>query len=85
MDVAGIEEQLCSVGGVDQGPRRIEIAFAGKEWVGIHPVHLDRHAVGPPVAEFGHRETGVDQQRPRAPARVWASFWAGITPIEKPA
>ena len=40
----------------------------------------------------GHRSansvTGTQasiSSAPRAPARVWASFWAGMTPIEKPA
>ena len=72
------------VGGVDQEPRRTEIAaLAGNEWISVHPVHVDRHAIGPSVTEFRHRNTDVNQQRPLRPSPALASFWAGITPIEK--
>jgi len=84
MDLAWIEEELCLLSGVDQGPRCIEVALVGKERVGIHPVHLDRDACGPFGAEFGDREAGIEEQRsPGARPRL-GELLGGMTPIEKP-
>ena len=85
MDVAGIQEELSVMGGVDQGLCRLKIAPFGEHRVGFLAVDLNRHALGPSVTEFGDRETGIDNSAPRAPTRVCASFWAGMTPSEKPA
>ena len=67
MHVAGVEEQLCLVGGIDKGSRRIEVALAREFRVGIHPVYLDRHAIGPSVTKLGDREAGVEEQGTPSP------------------
>ena len=62
MHVAGVEKQLCLVSGIDKGSRRIEVALAREYRVGIHPMYLDRHAIGPSLTKLGDREAGVEEQ-----------------------
>ncbi len=48
-------------------------------------MHLDRDTGG---HEVPNSDTGTHESKtnaPRAPGRVWASAWAGITPRENPA
>jgi hypothetical protein len=42
MLVAGVEEQLGLVGRLHECPRSINIAFANKDWIGVHSVDLNR-------------------------------------------
>src|SRR5271170_731728 len=59
--IAGVQEQLRALGGLDQIAGRVEIALADEELVGVHAVNLDWHAVGPWSAELRSRDAGVKQ------------------------
>src|SRR5580700_8104264 len=61
--VAGVEEQLRVLGLLDELTGGVDIALAGEDRVGVHPVYLRWHPHGP-GAERGDRDTGIEQQRP---------------------
>src|SRR5215813_9090799 len=44
--VAGVEEQLGVLGLADQLAGGVDVAFAGKDGVGVHPVDLRRQPLG---------------------------------------
>src|SRR6266702_361656 len=67
--LAGIEEPFGSLGGGNQRACRVEVALAGEERVGVHPVYLDGNAGRPGVAELRHREARVEEQRSPWPRR----------------
>ena len=58
--VAGVEEQLRVFGLPGELTGGVDVALAGEDRVGVHPVHLHRHARGP-GAERGDRDAGIEQ------------------------
>ena len=45
--VAGVEEQLRVLGLLDELAGGVDVALAGEDRGGVHPVHLHRHPRGP--------------------------------------
>jgi hypothetical protein len=45
--VAGVEEQFCVLGLPGELAGGVDVALAGEDRVGVHPVHLHRHPAGP--------------------------------------
>ena len=71
MLVAGVEEKFSVVGLIDEREGGVEVALAGEDRVGVHPVHLRWHPGGPGGAERGHRDARIEQQRaPRSWPRL---------------
>src|ERR1017187_8878816 len=62
--VAGVQEQLCVLGLLDELAGGVNVAFADEDRVAIHPVHLHWPPVGPGGAERRDRDAGIEEQRP---------------------
>src|SRR5579864_327128 len=69
--VAGVEEQFGVLGLLDDLAGGVDVALAHEDRIGVHPVYLHRHPVGPGRAERRDRDARIEQQRaPRARPRL---------------